>query len=240
MWDTASWCARNSCEKRYYLFLLGVSDCKRSETSLNFIFTNFYTKLKPEVKVSHDMNVTLTRYTTFDWSWTIGKPYCFDQVWLKSEVGQVPLSRFVDLYWRICLTYTSKAWLTWKCLMQSFWNWEGAISLIAPLAPRLWPQQVSETFELSCLSVMPVTGIARLEHKIVTTCNTLVMQFFKTCLEQKRIRNAVRILMLVNKYRLFCFSLQTTSCCWNAFWRESFSCFNTEMPLRSLKSKPKA
>jgi len=30
-----------------------------------------------------------TLYTTFDWSWTDGKPHCFDQVWLKAEVGLV-------------------------------------------------------------------------------------------------------------------------------------------------------
>jgi len=34
-WDTASWCARNSCEKRYFnCFYLWVIDYKRSDTSL--------------------------------------------------------------------------------------------------------------------------------------------------------------------------------------------------------------
>jgi len=28
-------------------------------------------------------------YTTLDYSWTIGKPHCFDEVRLKAEVGKV-------------------------------------------------------------------------------------------------------------------------------------------------------
>jgi len=36
-------------------------------TSLHFIFTNFHTKFKPQVKVSHDMNSTaIALYTMFD------------------------------------------------------------------------------------------------------------------------------------------------------------------------------
>ena len=55
-WDTTSWCPRNSCESRYSLLLLAVSDYKRSNTGLYFIITNFHTEHKPQVKTSHDMN----------------------------------------------------------------------------------------------------------------------------------------------------------------------------------------
>jgi len=67
--DTANWCARNSCEKRYSLFfLLTVSDYKRPDTILQFIITNFqYTEFKLQLKVSHDLNsLALTLYTKFD------------------------------------------------------------------------------------------------------------------------------------------------------------------------------
>jgi len=33
-------------------------------------------------------SLAFTRYT-FDSSWAIGKPHCFDKVQLKTEVGQV-------------------------------------------------------------------------------------------------------------------------------------------------------
>jgi len=49
-WDTQSWCNRNSCEKRYSMFLLSVSDYKRLDISLYFIITNFHTELKPQAK----------------------------------------------------------------------------------------------------------------------------------------------------------------------------------------------
>jgi len=69
------------------LFLLAVSDYKWLDTCLYFIITNFHTELKPQAKVSHDMNfLTLTLHTTFDLLWTIGKPHCFDQLLLKTEV----------------------------------------------------------------------------------------------------------------------------------------------------------
>jgi len=66
-WDTANRYARNSCGKRYSLFLLAVGDYKRLDTSLYFITTNFHTELKPQVKVSHDTNSpAFTLCTTFD------------------------------------------------------------------------------------------------------------------------------------------------------------------------------
>ena len=65
---------------------------KRLDTSLYFLIGNFHTELKLQVNVSHDMNCPAsTQNTTLDWSWTNGKPSCFDQVWLKSEVGWVSL-----------------------------------------------------------------------------------------------------------------------------------------------------
>ena len=54
--------SRNRCEKRNFFFLLAVGDCKRLDTSFYFIVTNVHTKL-----------------------WTTGKPYCFDQIQLKTE-----------------------------------------------------------------------------------------------------------------------------------------------------------
>jgi len=51
-WDTASWSIRNSCEKRYSLFLLLISDLKRVESSLSFMIANFHTELKPQVKLA--------------------------------------------------------------------------------------------------------------------------------------------------------------------------------------------
>jgi len=46
-------------------FCLAVSDY--THTSLYFIITNFHMELKPQVKVSHDMNFPVfTLYTTFD------------------------------------------------------------------------------------------------------------------------------------------------------------------------------
>jgi len=66
-WDTASWCARNSCEQGYSLFLLSVSDHKCLDTSLYFIITNFHTEFKHQVKASHDNNSpACTLYTAFD------------------------------------------------------------------------------------------------------------------------------------------------------------------------------
>jgi len=76
-----------SCEKRYFLFLLAVSDYKRLDKSLYLIITNVHTELKPQAEVSNDMNSpAFALYTTFIKSWTTGKPYCFDQVRLKAEV----------------------------------------------------------------------------------------------------------------------------------------------------------
>jgi len=45
MCDTASWWASSYCEKRYALLSLAVSDCKRLDTSLYLIITNFHTEL---------------------------------------------------------------------------------------------------------------------------------------------------------------------------------------------------
>jgi len=64
--DTASWCARNSCEKRYSLFYFRL-DYKSVYTSLYFIITSFHMELKTQVKVSHGMNSpAFTLYTMFD------------------------------------------------------------------------------------------------------------------------------------------------------------------------------
>jgi len=53
---------------------------------LYFTVTNFYVELKPQVMVSRGMNSpAFTLYTTFDFSWTIGKPFGFDKVPLKAE-----------------------------------------------------------------------------------------------------------------------------------------------------------
>jgi len=41
---------------RNSLFLFSVIDYKRSNTTLYFIITNFHMELKPQVKVSNDMN----------------------------------------------------------------------------------------------------------------------------------------------------------------------------------------
>jgi len=41
-------------------------------------------------------------YTTFDQSWAIGKPFCFDQVRLKL-IGSS--RRFVDLHWSEALLW---------------------------------------------------------------------------------------------------------------------------------------
>jgi len=46
-WDAASWCARNSSENRYFLYLPAVRDYKRLDTSWCFIITNFHIELKP-------------------------------------------------------------------------------------------------------------------------------------------------------------------------------------------------
>jgi len=45
--------SRNSCEKRYFLFLLAVSDCKRLDASFYFIVTNVHTELNHEQLVKH-------------------------------------------------------------------------------------------------------------------------------------------------------------------------------------------
>jgi len=52
--------SRNSCEKRYFLFLLAVSDCKRLDTSCFFIVTNVHTEL------NHGQLVNLTALIRFD------------------------------------------------------------------------------------------------------------------------------------------------------------------------------
>jgi len=46
-WDAASWCARNSSENRYFLYLLAVRDYRRLDTSWCFIITNFHIEVKP-------------------------------------------------------------------------------------------------------------------------------------------------------------------------------------------------
>ena len=45
--------SRNNFEKRYFLFLLAVSDCKRLDTGFYFIVTNVHTELKHEQLVNH-------------------------------------------------------------------------------------------------------------------------------------------------------------------------------------------
>jgi len=73
--------------KALFLVLLSVSDYKRVHVSLYFIITIFTRHLKHHVKVSHGMNSpAFTLCTLFDWSWKIGKPYCFDQFRLEVEV----------------------------------------------------------------------------------------------------------------------------------------------------------
>jgi len=37
-WDAANWCARNSCEKRYSMLLLSVSDYRCLEFRYNLVF----------------------------------------------------------------------------------------------------------------------------------------------------------------------------------------------------------
>jgi len=49
-WDTAWWCARNSCGKRYSLFF-SVS-LNRVDAGLYFLIANFHTELEPQVNVS--------------------------------------------------------------------------------------------------------------------------------------------------------------------------------------------
>ena len=71
--------------KALLLVLLSIIDYKRVDTSLYFIITNFFTELKPQVKVSHDMNYP--GFTVHSALRTIGKPYCFNKVRLKAEVG---------------------------------------------------------------------------------------------------------------------------------------------------------
>jgi len=50
----------------------------RLDASLHFIIIiDFHTKLKPQLKVSHDMNSLThcnTLYTTFDQSWKVDEP----------------------------------------------------------------------------------------------------------------------------------------------------------------------
>jgi len=65
-WGRGSWWARNCSDKRHSFFT-SVSEYKRLDASLYFIITNFHTELKPQVKVSHDMNSpAFMLYTTFD------------------------------------------------------------------------------------------------------------------------------------------------------------------------------
>jgi len=45
--------SRNSCKKRYFLFLLAVSDCKRLDTSFYFIVTDVHTELNHGQLVNH-------------------------------------------------------------------------------------------------------------------------------------------------------------------------------------------
>ena len=59
--------APETSAKSVALCSLSVSDYKRVYTSLYFIITNFHTELKPQVKISRDMNSpAFTLYTTFD------------------------------------------------------------------------------------------------------------------------------------------------------------------------------
>ena len=58
--DTASWCARNSCEKRYSLFLLSVSDYQRLDKAcISQSLTSTRSLVKPQVKVSHEPGADL-------------------------------------------------------------------------------------------------------------------------------------------------------------------------------------
>jgi len=86
-----------------------------------------------------------TLYTTFDKSWTDGKPYCFDQVWLKAEVGLV-LKKFRYFALKYFLSYTSKAWLTSKLLVQ-------LLELGGQLPPAHWLR--------ACVRINAVNSVRR-------------------------------------------------------------------------------
>ena len=64
----------------------------------------------------HLVNSTIAPlwYTMFDYSWSTGEPQCFDQVRINYTIA----SNFGDLRWNTSLAHTSKAWLTWKILVQ--------------------------------------------------------------------------------------------------------------------------
>jgi len=83
--DTASWCIRYSCEKRWALFLLPFSDYKRSDASLYFIITNFHTEHKPQEKfaMAWFLRICAIHNVSMNMDNIIGKPYCFDLVRIK-------------------------------------------------------------------------------------------------------------------------------------------------------------
>ena len=69
----------------------------------------------------------------------ITTPCCFDQIrWMRRGF----LSSFVDQHWTFSLTFTSKAWLTWKCMVQLF-RTRGRLATLSPppsgYAPDLMP-----------------------------------------------------------------------------------------------------
>jgi len=90
-----------------YASLLLVGDYVRFDTSLNFIITNFHTKLKPEVKVSYDMNSLPHTQRLSDHSWLVSHTALIS--FSETEIERiVSLWRFVD-FAGLLLSYSSKA-----------------------------------------------------------------------------------------------------------------------------------
>jgi len=66
------------CEKRNSLFYIRLV-ITRGQIRLHFIITGFHTEIKTQVNVSNGMNTpAFALHAIFDYSWTIGKTYCFD------------------------------------------------------------------------------------------------------------------------------------------------------------------
>ena len=114
-WDTASWCARNSCEKRYSLFLCAVSDYKRFDWSSYFIIINFHTELKPQLKDSHQWRTQKISEVRAKWAMLPLKSVenivilCFERRFSKqNSVIRLKLSIFAYTaeYWQYTLPKT--------------------------------------------------------------------------------------------------------------------------------------